>query len=92
MSTRNRARREGEPRPGDAAGRPMTHLRLSPRQREVLRARCETGSRKDAAALLRIHVRTVEYHLERITCCRDDAQACFAHHAELDVSVLISPQ
>lgn len=64
----------------------MTHPRLTDRQREVLRARCETGSRKAAAAQLRMSIRGVAWHLAQAfeSCgCRDEAEACFRHHEEL---------
>ena len=64
----------------------MTHAPLSPRQREVLRARCETGSRKAAAHRLGVSVRAVAWNLAQAfaTCgCRDEAEACFRHHEEL---------
>jgi DNA-binding CsgD family transcriptional regulator len=60
----------------------------TPRQLEVLRARCETGSRKEAAALLGISPETVRWHLTRLfeRCgCVDDAQAAYRHHGELPV-------
>lgn len=72
----------GPPRIG-ALGRGVTHARLSDRQREVLRARCETGSRKGAAHHLRMSVRGVAWHLTFTCGCRDDAEACFRHHEEL---------
>ena len=58
----------------------------TPRQLEVLRARCETGSRKEAAAVLGSSPETVRWHL---TClfgrcgCVDEAQAGWRHHEEL---------
>ena len=64
----------------------MTHPPLTPRQREVLRARCETGSRKAAAERLGMTVRGVAWHLAQAfdACgCRDEAEACFRHHAEV---------
>jgi DNA-binding NarL/FixJ family response regulator len=57
------------------------------RQLEVLRARCETGSRKEAAARLGISAETVRWHLARLfeRCgCVDDAQAAYRHREELD--------
>ena len=57
------------------------------RELEVLRARCETGSRKGAAALLGISVETVRWHLRRLfdRCgCVDEAQAGWRHREELD--------
>ena len=65
----------------------MSHPALTPRQVEVLRARCDTGSRKAAARKLGLRPDTVRWHLERIfeRCgCTDDAQACFVHHAEIE--------
>ena len=61
-------------------------LAPTPRQLEVLRARCGTGSRKAAAAALGISPETVRWHLARLfeRCgCVDDAQAAFHHHEEL---------
>ena len=58
----------------------------TPRQLEVLRARCETGSRKEAAAVLGISPETVRWHLSRlfVRCgCVDDAQAAYRHHDEI---------
>jgi DNA-binding NarL/FixJ family response regulator len=58
----------------------------TPRQLEVLRARCEAGSRKEAAAALGISPETVRWHLARLyeRCgCVDDAQAAYRHHSEL---------
>ena len=57
------------------------------RQLEVLRARCETGSRKEAAALLGISPETVRWHLARLfeRCgCVDEAQAAYRHHGEME--------
>jgi len=65
----------------------MTHARLSARQREVLKARCETGSRKAAADRLGVSVWTVHRTLLRAfeRCgCEDEAQACWAHRGELE--------
>ena len=61
---------------------------LAPTQRqlEVLRARCETGSRKEAAAPLGISRETVRWHLARLfeRCgCMDEAQAAWRHHEEI---------
>ena len=56
------------------------------RQLEVLQARCESGSRKEAAALLGISPETVRWHLARLferCCCVDEAQAGWRHHEEL---------
>ena len=67
----------------NVAGPPTPTLR----QLEVLRARCETGSRKEAAAALRISPETVRWHLARLfeRCgCVDDAQAAYRHRDELD--------
>ena len=64
----------------------MSELSPTPRQLEVLRARCETGSRKEAAALLGISPETVRWHLARLfeRCgCVDDAQAAYRHRDEL---------
>jgi DNA-binding CsgD family transcriptional regulator len=64
----------------------VTELSPTPRQLEVLRARCDTGSRKEAAAVLGISPETVRWHLARLyeRCgCVDDAQAAFQHHAAL---------
>ena len=61
-------------------------LQPTPRQLEVLRARCETGSRKEAAAVLGIRPETVRCHLSRLfdRCrCVDGAQAAYRHHDEL---------
>ena len=58
-------------------------LAPTPRQLEVLRARCETGSRKEAASLLGISPETVRWHLARLfeRCgCVDEAQAGYWHH------------
>ena len=69
-----------------AQWRPAPGLTPTVRQLEVLRARCETGSRKEAAALLGISPETVRWHLARLCerCgCVDEAQAAFRHHAEL---------
>ena len=58
----------------------------TPRQLEVLRARCEAGSRKEAAAALGISPETVRWHLARLfeRCgCVDEAQAGWRHHEEL---------
>lgn len=57
------------------------------RQLEVLLARCQTGSRKGAAALLGIRTKTVHWHLARLfdRCgCVDEAMACFMHREELE--------
>ena len=62
------------------------HATLTERQREVLRARCESGSRKGAAHLLGISAETVRWHLDQAFArcgCRDDAEACFRHHGEI---------
>ena len=59
----------------------------TPREYEVLCARCEAGSRKGAATLLGISVETVRWHLARLfeRCgCVDDAQAGWRHREELD--------
>ena len=58
----------------------------SPRQLEVLRARCETGSRKEADACLGISPETMRWHLARLfERCRylDEAQAGWRHREEL---------
>ena len=58
-------------------------LTTTQRQLEVLRTRCETGSRKEAAALLGISPETVRWHLARLfeRCgCVDEAQAAFRHY------------
>jgi DNA-binding NarL/FixJ family response regulator len=57
------------------------------REFEVLLARCQTGSRKGAAALLGIQTKTVHWHLARLfeRCgCVDEAMAAFTHHDELE--------
>lgn len=57
------------------------------RQLAVLRARCETGSRKGAAESLGIHIFTVGRILREMQqrCrCVDDAQACWEHRVELE--------
>lgn len=57
------------------------------RQLEVLLARCQTGSRKGAAALLGIQTKTVHWHLARLfdRCgCVDEAMAGFTHRDELE--------
>lgn len=59
---------------------------MTPRQLEVLRARCETGSRKEAAALLGISPETVRWHMARLFArcgCVDEAQAGYRHHEEI---------
>lgn len=66
----------------------MARRRPSPstRQIEVLRARCQTGSRKGAALQLGISESTVRFHLERmfLRCgCVDEAQACFVHARDI---------
>lgn len=58
----------------------------TPTQLIYLRARCETGSQKAAAARLRRSERTVRWHLSALleaTGCRDVAEACWRFHAEL---------
>lgn len=62
----------------------MTHPRLTRRQAEVLRARCETGSRKAAGELLGMSEWNVGRVLRAIRCCADDAQAGWAHRVELE--------
>ena len=60
--------------------------RVTARELEVLRARCETGLRKGAAALLGISPETVRWHLGRLFArcgCIDDAQACYRHYSEI---------
>ncbi len=69
---------------GHAAAVGMSPTR---RELEVLLARCQTGSRKGAAALLGIQTRTVHWHLARLfdRCgCVDDAMAGFTHRDELE--------
>ena len=64
----------------------MSELAPTLWQLEVLRARGEAGSRKEAAALLGISPETVRWHLARLfeRCeCVDDAQAAYRHHAQL---------
>ena len=64
----------------------MTHPRLTERQAEVLRARCETGSRKEAGRQLGMSADGVRWWLKQAfdACgCRDEAEACFRHHEEL---------
>ena len=76
-------------------GRPRTTSRgpgqlvlsPTPRQLEVLLARCETGSRKSAARLLGIRTKTVHWHFARLfdRCgCVDEAMAAFRHRDELE--------
>ena len=68
-------------------GLPVTaHPRLSARQLDVLRARCDAGSRKEAARQLGMTVDGVRWWLKQAfdACgCRDEAEACFRHHEEL---------
>jgi len=62
-------------------------LSPTPRQLEVLLARCETGSRKSAARLLGIRTKTVHWHFARLfdRCgCVDEAMAAFRHSDELE--------
>jgi DNA-binding CsgD family transcriptional regulator len=62
-------------------------LSPTPRQLEVLLARCETGSRKGAAKLLGIRTKTVHWHFARLfdRCgCVDEAMAAFRHRDELE--------
>jgi DNA-binding NarL/FixJ family response regulator len=64
----------------------VTELAPTPRQLEVLRARCEAGSRKEAGAVLGISAETVRWHLARLyeSCgCVDDAQAAYRHYEAL---------
>ena len=61
-------------------------LLATPRQLDVLRARCETGSRKAAATALGISSETVRWHLTRLFArwgCLDEAQACYRHYDKL---------
>jgi hypothetical protein len=54
----------------------------TPRQLEVLAARCATGSRKDAAAALGISLGVVEHHLALLKVgshAADDAQLCWVY-------------
>lgn len=62
----------------------MTHPPLTPRQREVLRARCETAGRGEASVVLGISEWNVGRVLRSIRCCVDDAQACWEHRSELE--------
>lgn len=53
---------------------------------QVLAARIGTGSRKNAAAVLNIHIATVEKHLDRMrigTPAVDDAQLGLLWHDEI---------
>jgi DNA-binding NarL/FixJ family response regulator len=62
-------------------------LSPTPRQLEVLLARCETGSRKGAARLLGIQTKTVHWHFARLfdRCgCVDEAMAAYRHSDELE--------
>jgi DNA-binding NarL/FixJ family response regulator len=75
-------------RPGRASRGPrQLGLSPTPRQLEVLLARCETGSRKGAAKLLGIRTKTVHWHFARLfdRCgCVDEAMAAFRHSDELE--------
>lgn len=76
-------------RDGYLRGELSSPLGASPthRQLEVLLARCQTGSRKGAAAQLGIRTKTVHWHLARLfdRCgCIDEAQASFTHREELE--------
>ena len=66
--------------------RPAPGLTATQRQLEVLRARCETGSRKEAVAILAISPETVRWHLaglfERCGCV-DEAQAGYRHREKI---------
>jgi DNA-binding NarL/FixJ family response regulator len=75
-------------RPKNASrGSGQLGLSPTPRQFEVLLARCETGSRKGAARLLGIQTKTVHWHFARLfdRCgCVDEAMAAFRHRDELE--------
>ena len=58
----------------------------SKRSLEVARARCATGSRKDAATLLGISIHTVRKHMTVLRiglALIDDSQVCYALAHEL---------
>jgi DNA-directed RNA polymerase specialized sigma24 family protein len=62
-------------------------LEPDPPAAQVLLARCQTASRKGAAALLGIQTKTVHWHLARLfdRCgCVDEAMAGFTHRDELE--------
>ena len=78
-------------RAGRAAEMTRAHPPLSRRQAEVLLARCQTGSRKEAAERLGVTVSGVRFHLDRAYArcgCLDDAAACYQHAAELNAAEL----
>jgi DNA-binding NarL/FixJ family response regulator len=85
------ARHRCRPPRRDAAhrgpNRPRCCVSPTHRQLEVLLARCQTASRKGAAALLGIQTKTVHWHLARLfdRCgCVDEAMAGFMHRDEFE--------